>query len=347
MRTTNLKHFSTKAIARMFEDNELRVDNAVQRAYVWTIPQRSDFIDSILGGWLIPAIHVEKRNAGKTKSRDIYDVLDGQQRCLTIATFYNNEWALENVLPIEVDGTVYDIDGLTFSELPEKLQEVFCDYMLPVFWVDEMTQEEKTIAFRKLNSGKPLSTNDMNVAYCGDLETANGFAEHEVFKKLLTATGWKNKRYISYIMKIYAMLHEDVTDISFESKVFREYEKNIKFNDNDKTEMIGILDYINNLLEYGATFTTKTDKETYKKVKKEVHLISLIPFVKEAMNNGHSVEQFWSFCNEFFNTAGKTYTKASQSDTSKNFNIVNRDTELGNAWLEYKKKFEPKNNERI
>lgn len=341
MRTTNLKYFSTKTIARMFEDNELRVDNAVQRAYVWTIPQRSDFIDSILGGWLIPAIHVEKRNAGKTKSRDIYDVLDGQQRCLTIATFYNNEWALENVLPIEIDGTAYDIDGLTFSELPEKLQEIFCDYMLPVFWVDEMTQEEKTIAFRKLNSGKALSTNDMNVAYCGDLETATGFAEHEAFKKLLTPTGWKNKRYISYVMKMYAMLHENVENISFESKAFRPYEKSVKFSEKDKSEMTEVLDFINSLLEYGGELKEKADKETLKKVKKEVHLISLIPFMKDAINEGYSIRQFWNFCNEFFNAAGRGYTKASQSDTSKNFNIVNRDTELANAWEDYKSELYP------
>ena len=341
MRKSNFTHFSAKTITKMVNDNELRVDNPVQRAFVWDIPRRSDFIDSILGGWLIPGIHVEKRNEGKTKSRDIYDVLDGQQRTLSIATFCNDEWALTGLNPIVIDDVEYDLEGKTFSELPEKLQDIINEYMLPVFWTDEMTQEEKTTQFRKLNNGKPLSTNDQNVAHCGDLTTVAELGKHEAFEKILTPAGKKGKRHVSYIMKTYMILHETMGEFSFESKVFRPYCASVKFSFEDKEEILKILDYVNGILTYATSLKGKANKDALAKFKKDTHLVSLVPYIKDAISKGYRPAQFWDFASNFLNISDREYSRASNSDTSKTAAIVKRDAVLGKAWNAYVNRNEP------
>lgn len=65
---------------------------------------------------------------------------------------------------IENDGNggTVDINGLSFSELPEEIQEVINDTNIPICAKDEMDWDEEERNFYNLNNGKPLTAATKN-----------------------------------------------------------------------------------------------------------------------------------------------------------------------------------------
>ena len=345
---------TVRAIAKGIENEEIKFDNPVQRGFVWDDTLCSGLIHSVFCCAPIPPIYAEKSNAGKTKSRDIYDVLDGQQRCTAMYNFVNDQFALTSFPTVVIDDTEYELDGMKFSECPEEVQNAVLDYSLYVFVMSDMTQNEKTMVFRKLNDGKELSNTAKKVAYCGDLDTVYKLGKHPLFEKILTPTGFKSKTYVSMIMKMYAMLHaerneNDELTLSFEGKYFNKYSQNVVFSDADKSEINALLDYANEVIGYGMDIkktletvmkSTKDKKseeyvnakeekkkvgELIKKLKKETNLISFVPYMKGFMDMDMPADSCWKFMIAFFDTKPVEYNRAAGSDTSKTGQINKRD----------------------
>ena len=99
---------------------------------MWNLITKSMLVWSILADSYIPPIVLLKDKSGtNSKGKDIfsYQVLDGQQRLTTLFSFIDDEWSLHGSTPeVEVDGTVYDLEGIKFSEMSEECQDAIRNY---------------------------------------------------------------------------------------------------------------------------------------------------------------------------------------------------------------------------
>lgn len=152
-----------QVISMVNKSKTIRFDNPVQRpAGQWKRENQSLLIHSILCMFIpdIYCLQVEQEIDGKTVKT--YDVLDGLQRIVTIDTFLKNEWALTDLPTVKLDsnGQEYNISGLTFSELPEEVQEEINGYTLTfkIIEIEEGESEEEIVdeIFYRLNNGVPV-----------------------------------------------------------------------------------------------------------------------------------------------------------------------------------------------
>lgn len=121
--------------------------------------QASLLIDTILNGYMIPAIWVTKT---ATENFNQNSVIDGLQRTSTLYRFVKDKFRLhKDIKPVTVmikneDGTTttttYEIAGKKFSKLPEYLQSLILDYDLSVIEILGFSDEEIEEQFYRLNS---------------------------------------------------------------------------------------------------------------------------------------------------------------------------------------------------
>lgn len=164
-----LRQVSVRELVKGFKDNgeagvigfggKLDIRPAYQREFVYGEKQQQAVIDSIMGGLPLSVLYW-------AEDGESFEVLDGQQRTLSICAFASN-----TVLRT-VNGRISRLSGLTEDE-----QNAFLDYKLMVY-VCEGTEQEKLNWFRTINiAGEKLTEQELrNAAYRGSwLNSARGF----------------------------------------------------------------------------------------------------------------------------------------------------------------------------
>jgi len=170
-------NWNVKKLVGMVSKGELNFDLSIQRNRVWDEKTESLLIDSILRKYPIPAVFMTKENS-------IYDVLDGKQRLLTFARFLNNEFALQGLNSIEVDGEEYELNEKTFELLNDELQNNINGYGITIYYLEDATEEEVNEVFVRLNNGMPLTKFEMTRVLASQLmPTIKRITEHEAFSK--------------------------------------------------------------------------------------------------------------------------------------------------------------------
>ncbi len=140
------------------ETLELQPD--FQRGEVWKDNKKKKLIDSILRGWKIPPIHVV-RNADF-----IDEVLDGQQRLVSIRDFIDNKFTIDGfIAPIEPE--IKKLDGLTFSQLNEFWKRKINAYSINIITLTEYKPEEPAELFYRLNQPTSLTSAEQRNAFIG------------------------------------------------------------------------------------------------------------------------------------------------------------------------------------
>lgn len=99
---------SVDRLIEMYEENELILDPAYQRDFVWTTDQKRHYIKNLFEdkAEITPTI-VEYYDDTQTY---VYEVLDGKQRIKALIDFYNNE---------------FDVEGLYYKDLTAEDQFFF------------------------------------------------------------------------------------------------------------------------------------------------------------------------------------------------------------------------------
>lgn len=335
--------WSAKQIAKMANNGTFTFDNIIQRSYVWEQSRKSELIHSMIEGYPIPPFYAKKVD-GK-----VYDFLDGKQRMDAIKGYINDEYQLKDVPNVEVvndtgETEVISIDGLKFSQLPEELQDAIKDYSLTIYYFENITDEQVRILFKKLNNGKPLSTKDRNIANCVDIKTLIEIGKHDVFRHILTEKSLTARKHLPMIMKIWEMLNKDIDDISFASKDFNETMKTIEIEEEERNEIVSVLDFFKNAYVYLANEFFGLELHQIKLIRKrigsETHFISLMPFVKKAMELGYDYKMLSKFFIEAFGKetiVSDEYTEACKSGSAKAANIKIRHEELQKVWNDFMK----------
>lgn len=339
--------WTCKQIVKMIDKDAISFKNVVQRSFVWEKHRMSELIWSIIMGYPIPPIYTERGESVNDKVK-IYDVMDGQQRNTTIYKFFKDEFALTKLKPIPYldengkEQTV-DISGRKFSELEEELQDVIRDATITVKYYDNLDQSQKAEMFRRLNNGKPLSTKARTLASSKDIKELLDIGSHKLFEEMLTEKSRANKNQAVIVMKAWTMLNKDINDISFASKDFNPMIEETEVSEVEKLELNKVFDFI-----VGTHFdlVDRAEKSVAKKLYTEVHLISLIPFFKKAMENNIDEVMMAEFLINFFKTDNDNetygkYVEATTGGVARNTAIVTRHEALAESYTEYFKEENP------
>jgi hypothetical protein len=292
-------------------------------------------------GYPIPPIYAERGDSDNDKVK-IYDVMDGQQRNISIYKYIKDEFALTELKPIpylDENGNecTIDISGKKFSELEEELQDIIKDATITVKYYDNLDQSQKAEMFRRLNNGKPLSTKSRTLASAKNIGGLLDIGSHKLFEEMLTEKARANKNHAVIVVKAWAMMTKNVEDVSFASKDFNPMIEKAEISAEEKQSLTNLFDFIVNV--HNELIDNK-EKSVAKKLYTETHLVSLIPYIKSAIENDISESMVAEWLINFFKTENDTdiyakYNEACMNGIARNTSIVARHDALGESYKEF------------
>lgn len=344
--------WSAKQLSGMVKNGKINFEHIIQRSYVWERARKSALIESMILGYPIPTVYAKRIDDGSGKrGSNTYYIMDGKQRLSTVKEFLNDEFALSKLQPIVYFDTesdkevVVDITEKKFSELPDGLQDYLNTVTFAVTYFDNLTKDEERELFKRLNNGKPLSTKARTLASARNIEELLDIGSHKLFEEMLTEKARASKNQVTLVMKAWTMLNKQVEDISFASKDFNPAIEEAVISDNEKLELAKVFDFIVGVHD---ELVSNKEKDVAKKLYTETHMISLIPYIKQSMENiSESMVAEWLV--SFFKTENDsdTYTKymeACSNGIARNASIVARHESLGKSYKEF---FKEENSENI
>lgn len=323
-------------ICKAFANGTMRFDNAIQRGYVWDIKRASLLIDSVIRDYPIPAIYTIKTDETikvKSKEVSVYDCIDGKQRSTTFYRFLNNEFSLSGLDPyIYDDGTEIDLNGKTFEELDEDMQDAIKAYGLTVYYFSEITDEEISEMMSRLNNGKVLTSTENARIKAKNLTAIQQLAKHSLLMDNLSAISIKGYANEDIIIKL-ALLMNDVTELS--SKNLRMAYETYEFGDSDIQKISEVLDFVQ-----AALLSATDDKRIIKRITKKANLITVLYVARQYLDEADGdyefkVSDFADKLAMFFDgsngsTVSEDYNNASINGTMKSVNVVTRNDEFYN-----------------
>lgn len=335
--------WSAKQLKVMVMNGKINFDHIVQRSYVWERARKSALIESMIIGYPVPAIYAKRMENETDKKVNIYYIMDGKQRLSTVKEYLNNEFALTDLNPVHYtdsatgEDCVYDISGMTFSELPESIQDHLNTISFQVIYFDNLDKEEERELFKRLNAGKPLSTKSRLLASCKDIEGLLDIGSHKLFCEMMTDKARANKNQISLVMKAWCMMNQNIENVSFESKIFNPLLEKAEISDSEKIAMNEVFDLIVNTHSILSNFN---EKKVAKKLYTETHMVSLIPYFHKAIDANIDENTMADWLVEFFGTkdiasVSEEYNNACAGGSAKNVNIIARNDALANSYAEF------------
>lgn len=334
------KSMTVAAVRRSVKSNEALFDNVVQRGLVWSPQQKSELIYSLAMGIRVPEMFAKRTvKDGAT----LYDVFDGKQRMNTIYQYLEDSFKLKTIKPVTyVDANkkkkTIDISGKLFSELPEMLQRIIEERSLRLVVFDDITGDELVEMFILLNNGKPLTSKSKALAHCKDRENMLRIGKHQIFNSpLLKKKGRENKDEVVIITKCWLMLNKKIADIDFRGKTINSVIEDIKVSKTEEKDLNAVFDFGDKVFQE----LNNKNKKYGTRFVKEVHFVSLVPYMKQAIDAKIKPEKFAEFIIDNFSLEDKTffsenYTIASMQGAASSQNIQIRDKEINVA---YKKAF--------
>lgn len=144
--------YSVRQMLKKMEKKQLNFDFPIQRkSGQWDKNKKGLFIHTLIHGYDVPPVYmINEESESFTKS----SVADGKQRLTTMLEYYHDEFKLPKDTTTVLDGQLYDISEMKFSELPEELQDEFLDYLIDIKLLNGFTDEEIEEQFYRLNNGE-------------------------------------------------------------------------------------------------------------------------------------------------------------------------------------------------
>lgn len=339
--------WNANQLAAQYRNGTMVFDNAIQRGFVWKIPRRSLFIDSLIRGFVVPPIYAIETgrkiwSEKKKKEVAVFDCIDGKQRCMTLALFINDEFALSGLKPIILpDGTEYELNGKKFSDLDEEYQDAIKAYSIVIYSFSDITDEEVAEQMSRLNNGQPLTGVENARIKAKNLDGIIYLAKNDLFTSNLTEKAIEGYQNEDIVMKL-ALQTKGDTDLS--NKNVREAYETYEFGYDDTSAIKNTLDYVHRTID--LVKQDAEDKEnkniTKRLVTRLVSKTNLIAILYAAyrMKNkqtetdlsGVTEEQFAKIIEDFFNngknTVSEEYNEACLNGTMRSTNVETRNEAL-------------------
>ena len=151
---------TAQSIYNRLSRQKINTNPDYQRPAVWTRPQKQLLIDSMFRDYDIPKIYLHKTG------RDTFDVIDGQQRLRTIWEYFSGEFALpKNADPVDD----MEIAGKKYDDLDMDLMDKLNSYNLDFVVLDDVTEDEISEMFLRLQNGTTLKAQEKRNAYPGNM----------------------------------------------------------------------------------------------------------------------------------------------------------------------------------
>jgi hypothetical protein len=153
-----------------------------QRQEVWGRSKRQNLIDSILKGWKLPKFYLLKTDDDPEQ----YEVVDGQQRLLTIFEFFDNGLGLPEASAAEFGGEFY-------RDLSDRHSDAFDDFEIEIDVIEDASESEVRELFQRLQEGLPLTSSEKLNSIHSKLR--NFVAKLSTHSFMATKTSVSDKRY--------------------------------------------------------------------------------------------------------------------------------------------------------
>src|SRR5215470_4473263 len=146
----NNRSITTKDIAllhQLYRGKQLRLRPEFQRLSVWPKAAKAYLIDTILNDRPMPLFFFQRTMSAQS-GRQMFDVIDGQQRLRAIFGFLEDEFRLTES---RGDSRVKQYSGRRFSELPAELKAAIFNYDLIVEELFTYTDADIRDMFVRMN----------------------------------------------------------------------------------------------------------------------------------------------------------------------------------------------------
>lgn len=308
MVTKNAMTYTGKSLVGAMDKSKLNFENPVQRSFVWDKDRMSKFVYSLIERFIVPPMLFVKREDGN------YDVIDGKQRCTTIASFMRDEFMLSDNFPIcyDEDGNEFNFSEMHFSELPEWAQDNIRDFVFNIYWVSDVEEKVVRTIFALINNGKPLTAVELTRVNAKALDRFQQIAAHDMITIAITDKGKARYNDENVAMQIWAMCF--CKDPDFSTKAFRPLIENADVTDEQFNTILSALDYV--LEFYNALDPeSKEAKRVIRKSKSRSHLVSLTYLAKLSIESEIDSVEFCKMAYDFFNSGSDTSVSPEYNST--------------------------------
>ena len=177
-----------------------------QRNFVWSLPQASRFIESLLLGLPVPGIFLFKElDTGK------HLIIDGQQRTKSIQLYVNGDEFRGKIFRLTKVASQYD--GKSFNELDDEDQLRLMDAIIhaTIFHQDFPEDDNRSIyeIFERINTGgTKLSAQEIRSCVCHGkiVEFLEDLSKYSAWKSILRSTNLRLKDH-ELILRFFAFLY--------------------------------------------------------------------------------------------------------------------------------------------
>lgn len=292
---------------------------------MWNAITKSMLVWSMLSDSYIPPIVLLKDKSGTdSKGKDIftYQILDGQQRLTTVFSFIDDEWSLHGSTPeAEVDGTVYDLEGIMFSEMSEECQDAIRNYRFSVQCLENYTMSEAESLFYNINSGVSLSTIQKSKAKLGTdlIGFLNELLQGSFFTQAINITEKQALAEDDLLLLLQGMLlldnrHDGLDYKNISTATCLGYAESIRgtYSAQKREKLRGIIQYLDEVFDAKVKFLKKNNVPI------------VIVMAETAMDSGKDALSFKAFINDFANGIYPAYEEASGSGNVKASKVQQR-----------------------
>lgn len=332
--------WNAKQIAKAVELGSMTFDNAIQRGHVWDKARQSLFVDSLLRNFPVPPMYTIKTDIdapeGCKKGSKVFDCIDGKQRCEAIRAFRNNEFALSGCEPFtDVNGEEVNLNGKTYSELDEDMQDAFDGYTMTVYFFTDITDDEVSDMMSRLNNGKPLSGIENARIKAKNLPAIVRLASHALFTENMTKDALKSYHNEDVVIKMALQMFEGQFELS--TKNAKDTYETFEFTDG-QTELL--MQVIEMMYAVVGVMKEKAKKSIVNKTLKKTNLVTALYFVSQNLDGDR--ESIADFLTVFFDAKcealaeqKKVYNDSCSNGTNHAGNVSSRNETLANAYTAY------------
>lgn len=187
-----------------------------QRSFVWTLPDSSRFIESLLLGLPVPGIFL----ARDPSSQKLF-VIDGQQRLRSLQYFYDGVFkpdpSRRSQRAFRLTNVQRQFENKRYADLDERSRQILDDSVLHATIVKQDTPKDDDTSihhvYERLNSGgRRLHPQEIRTAICGGtlIDGIRGANTHPSWRRLFGAKSarLKDEEMILRFMALYEWLSD-------------------------------------------------------------------------------------------------------------------------------------------
>jgi uncharacterized protein DUF262 len=215
------------------DNGDLQIKPPFQRNPVWTLPQKSYLIDSILNGYPVPEIYMQEFVDEDGNEQHI--IIDGQQRIRTCLEFIEGKFSIK-----QEDSPSWG--GMKFDDLSGEVKKRFFGYIFIVRILPDMPDDHIRNIFQRLNKNVvALNAQELRQAtYWGPfIHTMQEISNYNYWSTTGIFTPMNTRRMmdIEYISELaVAILHGHQNKKDTLDKYYLEYEEEFE----QREELIAI-----------------------------------------------------------------------------------------------------------